>query len=119
MSQPSGETFAPGLLVVAQLCFRALAATNPVSTALRFGDHPVGREIVDPEVNLVAANYVDGTVVITHGSDSIFEAITMQDGGGVKLRLIGQTGVSLGITGIVGLETLGPDHPCDECDGDD
>jgi hypothetical protein len=108
MAQPSGETFAPGVLVLAQLCFRALEATNPVSTTLRFGDHPVGREIVDPEVNLLLANYVDGTVVIMHGKDSAFEAITMQDGGGVKLRLIGQTGVTWELQGSSDLEHWDP-----------
>jgi len=70
-----------------------MAATNPVSTTVRFGDQLILREIVDPDVNVLAAHYVDGTVVITHGEDSVFEAVDRSDLGGVKLRLIGQAGV--------------------------
>ncbi|MEY2407948.1 MAG: large repetitive protein, partial [Verrucomicrobiota bacterium] len=95
ISLPESEEaviFPPGRVVLAELCFRGMSVTNPISSSLRFGDQPIFREVTDALAGTLAATYRDATSVITKGSNFLFEAIKMPAPNSVQLRLVGETG---------------------------
>jgi hypothetical protein len=111
ISLPEAEEpviFPPGRQVLAEVCFRALTVTNPVSSFLRFADQPIYREVTDAFANTLGANFQDGTPVITKGSNFLFEAIKIPAASAVQLRLIGETGVSWNLQVSTDLENWQP-----------
>ena len=92
MALPSTEAFAPGLQVVAEVCFRAAPGTRPVSTPVTFADKPLRRAVISTEVTSLPANHQGGTVVLANGVASAFEGTSMMEGGSLKLRLVGTPG---------------------------
>ena len=88
-----GDKFTPGRRVVAEICLRASALTNPVSAGITFGDLPILREIDDDKASSLPAHYVDGAGILTRGEDCVFESIRLLQPGRIQLTLIGQTGV--------------------------
>jgi len=65
LALPAGQKFSAGLREIAVVTFTVNAGTAAPSTAITFGDQPIAREIVDANANLLAANYLSGTVTIT------------------------------------------------------
>jgi len=104
LAQSPGDVFPAALLELAEVCFQAKPGTNVSSTPIRIVDQPLAREVLDPDVNPLSANFQNGTVVITHGGDSAFEGIGLPGANGVKLRLIGQTGLVWDLQGSADLE---------------
>jgi hypothetical protein len=93
LALPPGVTLPRQRSVIAEICMRATALTNPVATAIALVDQPIWREIDDDKAIILPAGYADGTVTIASGSDCRFEAIRLEASGHVKVRLIGQAGV--------------------------
>jgi hypothetical protein len=85
----AGEAFLPGTNLLAEICFRALSTNRPVSSAVRFGNLPITREISDPDANAMGATWQDGTAVLANGTSLLFETITRPDPTRIRLRLIG------------------------------
>lgn len=86
---PSGDAFPPGTNLVAEVCLRAISTNRPVSSALRFGNQPVIREVSDPDANALGASWQDGAAVVAHGNSLLFETVNIQGGTQVRLRLVG------------------------------
>jgi hypothetical protein len=86
---PAGEAFLPGTNVLAEVCFRSLVTNRPVSSAVRFVNQPIAREISDPDANPMGATWQDGTAVLALGNALLFERIATTNGAQVRLRLVG------------------------------
>lgn len=87
-------TFPAGRLVVAELRFRALGATNPVSTPLTFTNSPIFWEVSDPTGSVLPTRFEDGGAVVTDGEKFRFEAVQLPTPGQVRLRVIGEVGAA-------------------------
>jgi hypothetical protein len=59
----AGRTFAAGSKQLVNISFRPLAATSGTA-AISFADQPVARGIADPAAELLAADYINGSVVV-------------------------------------------------------
>ncbi|MGH7973612.1 MAG: hypothetical protein ACREIC_33255, partial [Limisphaerales bacterium] len=64
LSLSSGSTFAPGTQDVLNISFAAAVLTNPTLAALSFADSPTRRQLSDPSPASLAANFINGTVLI-------------------------------------------------------
>ena len=63
LALPAGSRFAAGTSEVVQVSLRPLATASG-SFAVTFTDQPVPREVADAAANTLAANYVNGAIVI-------------------------------------------------------
>ena len=64
LSLPTGSSFPAGTQEVVDISFSSAVLVNPVLAQLTFGDQPTKRELSDPQANLLAANFIGGTVSI-------------------------------------------------------
>jgi hypothetical protein len=90
LALPAGQALAPGLKVVAEVCFSATDGADPISTAITVVDQPIVREVVDVLANTLPTRYQNGTVFISN--EAAFDAIAIAAPGQVRLRLIGPPG---------------------------
>ena len=64
LALPPYTTLSEGTQQVVQVAF-AVPLVSATSTTISFGDQPTFREVSDPQLNLVAANYSSGSVTIS------------------------------------------------------
>jgi hypothetical protein len=62
---PPGATFAPGTQVVAQVSFFIPPTAFPGTFAFNFGDLPVARQLLDPQLTILPANFSSALITIT------------------------------------------------------
>ena len=87
------ESFPAGARTLVNLCFRAKAGSNTVTTPLTFGDSPVALEVSDPNANALAVDPRPGTVTLVSDRDFLFHQLTRAAGGEVSLLMMGPAGV--------------------------
>src|SRR5205823_3852787 len=75
------------------VCFRAAAGAEPVSTMVAVGDEPIALQLVNLDVSWRRPNSANGTVDLTSGPASTFQATTLIDGNRLKFSLSGPAGV--------------------------
>jgi hypothetical protein len=64
LSLPAGNSFSPGVQVVALVSFHVAVATNATVAGINFGDAPIGRQLSDAPGNALPATYLGGSVSI-------------------------------------------------------
>ncbi|MFH0981755.1 MAG: thrombospondin type 3 repeat-containing protein, partial [Planctomycetota bacterium] len=64
LALPAGQTFPAGTRNIADVCFHAGTVGSTVTTAVDFGDQPIAREIVDPQVYILTATWDNAVVTI-------------------------------------------------------
>jgi len=94
MAQPAGSAFAAGTRHLVTLNFN-VAVNASGSTTIGFGDQPIPREISDPDVNILFANYDSVTLTITPASNPV-PAIS---GLSPTFAAIGSAGFTLTVNG--------------------
>src|ERR1051326_1909491 len=101
---PYGRTFNPGTQEVARVSFASSVFFTPgvVPSSVSFGDQPTLRQVLDTQVNTLAAGYSNGTVTIS--------AATGYEGD-VFPRSNGDTNLSLGDWLIMGRFVARLDYP--------
>ncbi len=62
---PPGATFSPGAQQVVQVSFVAAVLSFSTSTLITFGDQPTPRQLLDTQLNTLAATYYSGSVLIS------------------------------------------------------
>jgi len=80
------DLFQPGEVIMAEFCFRA-AEGQQGTAAITFGDDPVGRELVDFDVQILPVEYKNGDILILGPQYIGIDQIQMLEGGAIHLNL--------------------------------
>ncbi len=74
LALPAGETLRAGKQTLLSVRFTALTSSSAASTAVRFGDQPIRRQLADANAATLAASYEDGTASFGNAVASVSAA---------------------------------------------